>query len=67
MLHDKIKHYEESGQMLKNTPAQYKNEHEFLKKGDTLALANAHLLRKVMASFIYCNQIQSTQKYSLSL
>lgn len=43
MLHDKIKHYEESGQMLKNTPAQYKKEHEILREVDSLALANAHL------------------------
>lgn len=43
MLNDKIMHYEESGQMLKNTPAQYKKEHDFLKEVDSLALANAQL------------------------
>ena len=29
--------------MLKNTPAQYKKEHEILREVDSLALANAHL------------------------
>ena len=52
MLHDKIKHYEESGQMLKNTPAQYKKEHDFLKEVDSLALANAQLnLEKAYKNF----------------
>ena len=52
MLHDKIKHYEESGQMLRNTPAQYKKEHEFLKEVDSLALANAQLnLEKAYKNF----------------
>ncbi len=52
MLYDKIKHYEESGQMLKNTPAQYKKEHEFLKEVDSLALANAQLnLEKAYKNF----------------
>lgn len=43
MLSDKIKHYEETGQMLKNTPAQYKSEYSFLKEVDSLALANVQL------------------------
>jgi len=43
VLHDKIKHYEESGQMLKNTPAQYKKEYEFLEEVHSLALANAQM------------------------
>ncbi len=43
MLEDKIDHYKEAGKMLKNTPAQYKKEHEFLKEVDSLALANAQL------------------------
>lgn len=29
--------------MLKNTPAQYKNKHEFLKEVDSLALVHAQL------------------------
>ena len=41
MLADKIKHYKETGEMLKNTPAQYKKEFEWLKEVDSLALANA--------------------------
>ena len=41
MLNDKIEHYNETKQMLKNTPAQYKHEFSFLKDVDSLALANA--------------------------
>lgn len=41
MLADKIEHYKETGEMLKNTPAQYKKEYEWLKEVDSLALANA--------------------------
>ena len=41
MLNDKIEHYKETKQMLKNTPAQYKEEFTFLKEVDSLALANA--------------------------
>ncbi len=43
MLEDKIKYYKETKQILKNTPAQYKKENEFLKEVDSLALANAQL------------------------
>ena len=43
MLNDKIEHYKETGKYLKNTPAQYKSEFEFLKEVDSLALANAQL------------------------
>ena len=41
MLADKIDYYKETGGMLKNTPAQYKKEFEWLKEVDSLALANA--------------------------
>lgn len=41
MLSDKIDHYKETKQMLKNTPAQYKKKFPFLKEVDSLALANA--------------------------
>ena len=41
MLSDKIEYYKETGEMLKNTPAQYKKEFEWLKEVDSLALANA--------------------------
>ncbi|MEC5209568.1 transposase, partial [Psychrobacter sp. PL15] len=40
MLSDKIEHYKESKTELKNTPAQYKTEFEWLKEVDSLALAN---------------------------
>ncbi|MBP2280804.1 putative transposase [Psychrobacter sp. PL19] len=40
MLSDKIEHYKESKTELKNTPAQYKTEFEWLKEIDSLALAN---------------------------
>jgi len=43
MLEDKIKHYEETKKMLITTPAQYKDEFEWLKEVDSLALANAQL------------------------
>ena len=52
MLHDKIEHYEAHGEMLYNTPAQYKKEHTFLKEVDSLALANAQLnLEKAYKNF----------------
>lgn len=41
MLADKIKHYENTGLKLSNTPAQYKDEFTWLKEVDSLALANA--------------------------
>ena len=41
MLADKIEYYKKTGKMLKNTPAQYKKEFEWLKEVDSLALANA--------------------------
>ena len=41
MLSDKIEYYKETGEMLKNTPAQYKKEFEWLKEVNSLALANA--------------------------
>lgn len=41
MLADKIKYYEETKEKLKNTPAQYKKEFEWLKEVDSLALANS--------------------------
>jgi len=43
MLADKIKYYKETGLMLHNTPAQYKQEFEWLKEVDSLALANAQM------------------------
>lgn len=43
MLSDKIRHYNEFHTTLKNTPAQYKSEFEWLKEVDSLALCNAQL------------------------
>ncbi|MEW9097314.1 MAG: IS200/IS605 family element RNA-guided endonuclease TnpB [Clostridiaceae bacterium] len=43
MLADKIEHYKNTGEMLRNTPAQYKSEFEWLKEVDSLALANEQL------------------------
>lgn len=47
MLSDKIKHYQETKQKLNNTPAQYKQEFEWLKEVDSLALANAQMQLQV--------------------
>ncbi len=52
MLADKIKHYKKTGEMLNNTPAQYKKEYPWLKEVDSLALANAQLnLNKAYKNF----------------
>ncbi|GAU75444.1 RNA-guided endonuclease TnpB family protein [Fusibacter sp. 3D3] len=43
MLGDKIEYYKRTNQKLKNTPAQYKAEFEWLREVDSLALANAQM------------------------
>ena len=43
MLADKIAHYKETGETLKNTPAQYKGQFPWLREVDSLALANVQL------------------------
>ena len=43
MLGERIAYYKETGLSLKNTPAKYKKEYEWLKEVDSLALANAQL------------------------
>ena len=43
MLEDKISYYQETKLSLKNTPAQYKQEFEWLKEVDSLALSNEQL------------------------
>ena len=43
MLGDRLVYYKETGLSLKNTPAKYKKEYEWLKEVDSLALANAQL------------------------
>jgi putative transposase len=58
MLEDKINYYKETGQMLHNTPAQYKKEYPFLREVDSLALANAQLnLEKAYKNFFRDNSI----------
>ena len=52
MLADKIAHYENTGESLNNTPAQYKEEFPWLKEVDSLALCNVQLnLNKAYKSF----------------
>lgn len=52
MLEDKISYYKEYKSMLNNTPAQYKQEFEWLKEVDSLALANAQQnLNKAYSNF----------------
>ncbi|WP_201595969.1 IS200/IS605 family element RNA-guided endonuclease TnpB [Psychrobacter fulvigenes] len=52
MLSDKIDHYNEHKTELKNTPAQYKKEFEWLKEVDSLALANVQQnLRAAYSTF----------------
>lgn len=43
MLADKIKHYEETKEVLYNTLAQYKNEFPWLREVDSVALCNVQL------------------------
>lgn len=43
MLADKISYYKETGKMLNNTPAQYKNEFPFLQEIDSFSLCNAQI------------------------
>lgn len=52
MLADKIEYYKKTGEMLNNTPAQYKKEYPWLKEIDSLALANAQMnLNKAYKNF----------------
>lgn len=52
MLADKIKHYEETGEISYNTPAQYKKDFPWLKEVDSLALSNVQLnLQKAYKNF----------------
>ncbi|HCX65359.1 MAG TPA: transposase [Eubacteriaceae bacterium] len=43
MLTDRILHYNLTGEILKNTPAQYKAKFDWLREVDSLALCNAQL------------------------
>ena len=55
MLAEKIKHYEETKQKLNNTPAQYKNEFDWLKEVDSLALANAQMNLQTAFNNFFCS------------
>ena len=59
MLEDKINYYKEFGIKLKNTPAMYKKEYEFLKEVDSLALSNTQLnLESAYNNFFRKNKIK---------
>ena len=52
MLGERIEHYEQTHERLKNTPAGYKQEFEWLKEVDSLALCNAQLnLNRAFSNF----------------
>ena len=52
MLNDKIREYEATKKMLRNTPAMYKKAYPFLKEVDSLALANVQMhLEKAYKNF----------------
>jgi len=55
MLEDKINYYEATGKTLKPTPAQYKEELEWLKEVDSLALANAQLHLETAYKNYFCD------------
>ena len=58
MLNDKIREYEKTKKMLKNTPAMYKKEYPFLKEIDSLALANVQLhLEKAYKNFFRSSSV----------
>lgn len=58
MLEDKIREYQETKRMLKNTPAKYKKEYPWLKEVDSLALANVQLhLETAYRSFFHDQKI----------
>ncbi len=48
MLHDKIKHYEESDQMPKNTSAQYMNEQKLAIAHEKVANQRLYYLHKFL-------------------
>ena len=43
MLADRIEHYKQTEELLRNTPAQYKDRFPFLREVDSMALCNAQL------------------------
>lgn len=56
MLSDKITYYQETGETLFNTPAQYKTKYEWLREVDSFALCNAQLhLQRAYKNFFSNN------------
>lgn len=69
-LQDKIDHYNETGKAINPTPAKYKQEFEFLKEIDSLALANAQLARETAYKNFFSHRAQfpkfKSKKYDQS-
>ena len=63
MLADKIKHYQHTGKTLSVTPARYKNQYEWLKEVDSLALANAQLNLQTAYTNFFRNKKAGFPKY----
>ena len=63
MLEDRIKHYEQTGLSLLNTPAPYKKEYVWLKEVDSLALANVQLHLNTAFKNFYSNTNAGFPKY----
>ena len=62
MLFDKEEYYQNTGKILNNTPAQYKQDYPFLKEVDSLGLANVKLdLERAFIS--YFRKITKKPKY----
>lgn len=58
MLSDKIDYYKKTKQKLNNTPAQYKEEFEWLKEVDSQALCNAQMnLQVAYNKFFKCSKV----------
>lgn len=63
MLSDKLAYYNETGKLLKNTPAQYKTAFPFLKEVDSLALANAQMHLQVAYERFFSNPDSGLPKF----
>ncbi|MCQ2815570.1 MAG: IS200/IS605 family element RNA-guided endonuclease TnpB [Bacilli bacterium] len=57
-LQDKINAYEQEKKTINPTPAQYKEQYEFLKEVDSLALANAQLARETAYKNFFAHRSQ---------
>lgn len=63
MLTDKLAYYNETGKLLKNTPAQYKMEFPWLKEVDSLALANAQMHLQAAYDRFFKNPVGNLPKF----